>query len=584
MVPDFSNFEKKKMKKVILISILVLLISGVNAQQWGLYTLYSETGSNKAYLIDTNNTVYKTWTMAGNKQTAFSSYLIPGDTLVRTVQYTGNVIPLSTISGEVQKVDWNNNVIWDFIYSTDSAVLHHDIQPLPNGNVLMIALDVKTASQDTQAGSSNGLLRYPDKIIEVHQTGPTTGIIVWEWKLWDHLCQDYDPAKDNYVQSISQNPQLININYNNKTDFLHMNGIDYNASLDQITFSSLYFSEIYVIDHSTTTTEAAGHTGGNSGHGGDIIYRWGNPAAYETNGTADFNEAHDAHWVSSDDPYYPNYLCGFNNNGGAGNHSCVDLFCPPYDGYNYLKTQGQAYAPATYSWRYTSSCQNPNEGSAQQLPNGNSLVSLTVCFLIVEVDHNGTTLWSFHPAGRVTQAMRYSKCYVRGPKAFASASSPEVWRGIQDTLYSNATTVTETNPEYIYSWTSIPPGFTSSLQNPIITPTATATYIVNITDTNLGCSDTASVTVRVIVTGIGGRNSKDNELVIYPNPTNGIINIKGADAKNMEVAVSNVFGETMFTVSDSPVLDLSCIAKGIYFLTVRSGRIKILNYKIIKIE
>ena len=213
--------------------------------------------------------------MAANKTTSFSSYLIPGDTLVRTVNYTGNVIPNGTISGEVQKVDWNNNVVWDFIYSTDSTVLHHDIHPLPNGNILMIALDVKTPSEGTQVGASFSILRYSDKIIEVHQTGPTTGTIVWEWKLWDHLCQDYDPAKDNYVSSISQNPQLININYNNFNDFFHMNGIDYNAALDQITFSSLTFSEIYVIDHSTTTAEAAGHTGGNSGYGGDIIYRWG---------------------------------------------------------------------------------------------------------------------------------------------------------------------------------------------------------------------------------------------------------------------------------------------------------------------
>ena len=572
------------MKKIILLSVLVSITCGTNAQQWGLYTLYSVTGTNKAFLVDTNNNVYKTWTMAANKKTSFSSYLIPGDTLVRTVNYTGNVILNGTISGEVQKVDWNNNVVWDFIYSTDSTVLHHDIHPLPNGNVLMIALDVKTASEGTLAGASFSILRYSDKIIEVHPTGPTTGTIVWEWKQWDHLCQDYNPAKNNYVTSISQNPQLININYNNSSDFFHMNGIDYNAALDQITFSSYTFSEIFVIDHSTTTTEAAGHTGGNSGHGGDLLYRWGNPAAYETNGPIDFHVAHDAHWLSADDPYYPNYLCGFNNNGGAGGNSCVDIFCPPYDGFNYSKTQGQAFAPATYAWRYTSSCQNPNEGSAQQLPNGNSLLSLTVCSSIVEVDHNGTTLWSFNSLGRVTNAMRYSKCYVRGPKAFASASSPEVWRGIQDTLNSNATTITETNPAYIYSWTSVPPGFTSSLQNPIITPTATTTYIVTITDTNLGCSDTASVTVGVIVTGISGQAGPKNELVIFPNPTNGIVNIKGAGEQDLEITVCNVYGETILNVSDSPALDLSGFAKGIYCLTVRSGKTKIWNYKIVKIE
>ena len=568
------------MKKIFLIICLLTWIY-TNAQQWGLYTLYSVTGSDKAFLIDTNKNVYKTWTMAANKKTGFSSYLIPGDTLVRTVLYTGNVIGLNTITGEVQKVDWNNNVDWDFIYSTDSTVLHHDIHPLPNGNVLMIALDVKTASQGTQSGASFSILRYSDKIIEVHQTGPTTGTIVWEWKLWDHLCQDYDPTKNNYVPSISQNPQLININYNNFSDYCHMNGIDYNAALDQITFSSLYFSEIYVIDHSTTTTEAAGHTGGNSGHGGDIIYRWGNPAAYETNGPIDFYSVHNAHWVSSDDPYYPNYLCGFNNNGGSGGNSCVDIFCPPYDGNNYSKTQGQAYAPATYAWRYTASCHNPNEGSAQQLPNGNSLLSLTVCNSIIEVDHNGTTVWSFNTAGRITNALRYSECYVRGPVAFDSTSSAEIMSGTPVTLYSHAISVTENNPTYTYSWTSVPPGFISSLQNPTLSPTSTATYIVNITDTNLGCSDTASVTVQVGLTGINEQAGPKNELVIYPNPTDGIINIKGAGEQDLEITVCNVYGEIILIVSDSPTLNLSGFAQGIYYLTIRSGKTKIWNYKIV---
>ena len=571
------------MKKPILFSVFVLIICGASAQQWGLYTLYSVAGTNKAYLIDTNNNVYKTWTFAANKNTSFSSYLIPGDTLVRTINYPGNLILDGTISGEVQKVDWNNNVDWDFIYSTDSTVLHHDIHPLPNGNVLMIAMDVKTGSECIQAGASTSLIRHTDKIIEVHQTGPTTGTIVWEWHLWDHLCQDYDPEKNNYVSSISQNPQLININYNNSTDFFHMNGIDYNIALDQITFSSYTFSEIFIIDHSTTTAEAASHSGGNSGHGGDIIYRWGNPAAYETNGPIDFNIAHNAHWISSSDLYYPNYLCGFNNEGGAGGNSCIDIFYPPYDGYNYSKTQGQAYAPATYAWRYTATCQNPNEGSSQQLPNGNSLVSLTVCTSIVEVDHNGTTLWSFHPSGKVENALRYSECYVRGPVAFASASSLEIMSNTPVTLYSHATSVTENNPAYTYSWRSVPPGFTSSLQNPTLTPTSTATYFVNITDTNLGCSNSASVTVQVVLTGINEQSGSKNELVLYPNPTDGIINIKGTKEQDMEITVRNVYGEIILNVSEKQTIDLSGYAKGIYYLTIRSGKTKISNYKIVKI-
>jgi hypothetical protein len=111
-----------------------------------------------------------------------------------------------------------------------------------------------------------------------------------------------------------------------------------------------------------------------------------------------------------------------------------------------------------------------------------------------------------------------------------------------------------------------------------------ATYVVTITDTNLGCTDTASVTVHVVVTGINEQAGPKNELVIYPNPTNGIVNIKGAGEQDLKITVRNVYGETILNVPDSPTLDLSGFAKGIYYLTVRSCKTKILNYKIVKIE
>jgi len=568
--------------KKLLFFIFIITFNFANAQMWGLYTLYSVKGTSIAYLIDTNSVVYKKWTFPATSKTCFSSFLIPGDTLVRAVNYPGNIISGGPISGEVQKVDWNNNIVWDFVYSDSTHVLHHDICPMPNGNVLMIALDVKTAAELIQAGSGDSTIRHADKIMEVHPTGSNTGTIVWEWDVWDHFCQVHDATKDNYVTSILDNPQLLNINYNNALDLVHINGIDYNVALDQIAFSSFSFSEVFVIDHSTTTAEAASHTGGNSGHGGDIIYRWGNPAAFDAAGAANFNVVHDAHWIPSDNPYYPNYLCGFNNNGGADGFSCVDIFNPPYNGYNYSYTPGAAYAPDTYIWRYTANATCQSEGSSQQLPNGNSLICLTINDSIFEVNNSGTMLWCFKPSAHVSNAVRYTKCYVRGPKASANASSTEVAGGIPVTLSSIATTITENNPTYTYSWSSIPTGFNSSQQNPVLSPTSTAKYIVTITDSATACSDTASVIISVNTDGINNKIIH-KELTVFPNPTNGIVNISGnlLNTHSYEITVSNAYGITVKKQSNCPTIDFSGFAKGIYYLSIKTGNSVISNYKVI---
>ena len=61
---------------------------------------------------------------------------------------------------------------------------------------------------------------------------------------------------------------------------MHSNAVAFSAELDQVLLNVLEFSELWIIDHSTTSAEAAGHTGGKHGKGGDLIYRWGNPRAY----------------------------------------------------------------------------------------------------------------------------------------------------------------------------------------------------------------------------------------------------------------------------------------------------------------
>ncbi|MFM9051931.1 MAG: aryl-sulfate sulfotransferase, partial [Bacteroidota bacterium] len=354
-------------------SLILFGALSVSAQQYPGKTSYSLKNSTSSNLIDTNGTVTHSWIHASNAPTCYSTYVMPGGVLWRTVTKSGNSFSGGPISGQFQKINYSGNLLWDFVYSTTGYCSHHDICPMPNGNVLLIAYEARTQAEVTAAGCTGytGIM-WPDKIVEVQQTGPNSGTVVWEWKAWDHLVQNVNPNASNYQTSIVNHPELFNINYRPQRDWMHVNGVNYNPILDQIAISSHNLNEIYVIDHSTTTAEAAGHAGGNSGKGGDILYRWGNPAAYSASGTAVFNVVHDAHWVPEGCPNAGD-LAGYNNRGISSTASCADIFTPSVSGYNYPIIPGSAFTPASYTIRQACGGYNGNEGSSQQLPNGNIL-------------------------------------------------------------------------------------------------------------------------------------------------------------------------------------------------------------------
>ncbi len=480
------------LKLIAFLWVFFTFVNSVNSQSYDGYTLYFPQNGTKAYLVDLAGNTYHSWTFNSNSKTCYSTYLLSGGVLLRTVAKQGTYFGGGPISGEVQTVDWTGNVLWDFVYSTQDYCSHHDIHAMPNGNVLLIAYERKTAAEAIQAGCALSIEMWPDKIVEIQPSGTNGGTVVWEWHAWDHLVQDHDPSKNNYG-IVANHPELLNINYNTSQDWMHVNGIDYNEELDQVTFSSHALNELYVIDHSTTTAEAASHTGGNSGKGGDLLYRWGNPAAYQTAGTTDFNVVHDAHWVSMDDPRFPNALVGFNNKGGSGGKTCVDIINPPYDGFNYLLTPGTSYAPATYEWRHTySGNPTPDNGNSQQLPNGNTLVCIGMSGFIYEIDSDQVQVWSKTVGGTLPQSFRYPPCFVNGNYTATASGSPTVIC----TGSSSQLDVTATGDVvYIYSWTSDPPGFSSNLKSPVVTPDSTTTYIVTIK--NGPCFATDSVTITV---------------------------------------------------------------------------------------
>ena len=479
------------MKKILILLISISVAGLLNAQTWGDYTLYSVQNSTAAYLIDMSNNNFKTWTFTSSAKTGYSTYLTKGDTLVRS--YASGSGGGGGMTGGLQKVLWNGTVYWDITYTN----MHHDICPMPNGNVLIIVYDSKTSTQALAMGANSSRTIKSEKIVELKRTGTNTYQEVWVWYLWDHLCQEYSSSKPNYYSDVALHPELLDINVNTQSEIMHMNGIDYNEELDQIVFSCHNLNEIFVIDHSTTTAQAATHTGGNSGKGGDFLYRWGSPANYDETGTTNFNVVHDARWVPNDHVTCPGCISAYNNMGGTGSKSASDMIDPPDNGYNYDRTNGEPFGPTTYTHRYTASNSSNNMGGQQRLPNGNVFMCVPAsASYLTEVSSSGTALWSKTVSGTVAQAIRYDKCYVRGPIVSAGASATQVCPGSAVTLNSSATSVTETSPVYSYAWSSTN-GFTSSVQNPVLNPTASGTYTVTITNTSISCSATATVTVNV---------------------------------------------------------------------------------------
>jgi len=412
------------MKTWFVLAPLVLFVTPsvqVVPDDWGLivnepaafpgYTLFAPLNHNSTYLIDMQGEIVHKWDH--EDQVGNSVYLLPDGRLLRPMHVRDNEIfgapPFG--GGRLQIIAWDGTVEWDYSLSSDHRYQHHDIVPMPNGNVLALAWEHKTRDEATAAGRDPDLLNgdklFPESIVEIRPSGPTTGEVIWEWSLWDHLIQDVDVSKANYGV-VSDHPELLDINFINGrgSDWNHSNGIDYNPELDQIIVSMRSMNEFYVLDHSTTTEEAARHQGGRHGKGGDFLYRWGNPQGYLRGRERDrtLYGQHNAHWI---DPGLPGGgdILVFNNgaNRPNGDWSSVDQVRPPMnESGRYRLEDGKPYGPADLAWTYAA---DPREAfyssfisGSQRLPNGNTLICAGSTSRFFEVTPEGEVVWEYRSA------------------------------------------------------------------------------------------------------------------------------------------------------------------------------------------
>ncbi len=379
---------------LLLLSILAVAQNTVgvlaidNAKTSEGYNLFFPHNTNTVYLVDNCGEVVHDWVGDSDFRPGNMAYLLENGDLLKCSRFFNPTMDSIWAGGGgelVELLDWDGNVKWSFRLKDEFDRLHHDIAPMPNGNVLMIAWELKTFEESLQAGRDPEKMSqqkvWPDYVLEYN---PSLDSIVWEWHAWDHLIQDFDAAKNNFGV-VNEHPELIDLNFDNQDghpDWLHSNSIDYHEGLDQILLSVPHFDEVWIIDHSTTTEEAKGHTGGKGGKGGDLLFRWGNPAAYQKAGSQQVFFAHDAQWVddflTEDAPYFNDILI-FNNRVGA-NYSTVNVIQPNYNEATgqYETKEDLSFLPNDFALTLTHpdtfSIFSSGLSSAQLLPNKNMLI------------------------------------------------------------------------------------------------------------------------------------------------------------------------------------------------------------------
>jgi len=399
------------------------------------YALFTVQNCASSYLVDRKGEVVHEW--KGNFP-GIIDYLTDSGTIVRvTIDPDFPRFHGGGNSGRVQEISWEGDMLWDFEFATEDHLNHHDIAPMPNGNVLVIAWEAKTKEEILAAGRKPefspeaGL--WPNMIVEIKPIRPRGGEIVWEWHSWDHMIQGENPDLSNYGDP-SQHPELLDINamgetvesihpdslvlrkrkgrgHRNQTidsdasDVHHMNAINYNAALDQIALSSYMLGEVIIIDHSTTTQEAAGHIGGRYGKGGDLLYRWGNPANYQRGDSTDrvLYHQHDIRWIEDGKPG-AGHLTVFDNDIPDGpdslNYSAVLELIPPMDeAGNYIIEEGKPFGPEKPVWTYTASdtvsFYSGFISGAHRLENGNTFITAGAAGRSFEVTPDKEIIWEY---------------------------------------------------------------------------------------------------------------------------------------------------------------------------------------------
>ncbi len=373
------------------------------------YTMIYPHNQNRAMLLNGCGEVVHDWSLDPARRPGNTAYLQPNGDIIMTSRpaAVGNdAIWAGGGGATIERRTWNNDVLWSYTANNDSMRLHHDFTVTPQGNVIAICWEVIDSLECIENGRDPALLEggelWSDKLIELQPDTMGGAEIVWEWRVWDHLVQDFDSTKANYGV-VADNQHLIDVNYGSPSaqaaDWHHMNAVDYFPFYDtagQIIMSVPTFNEVWVIWHDYQFND-------------NLIWRWGNPAAYQRGDSTDQKlfYQHDIHWgnglgVNPGNPDFTKFFV-FNNRvpnaDTTGTHSEAAIISPIFDeydgGYEFNVSTGR-WGPEDFQWTYTQpGLSSTGLSSFQRLGNGGNLICNGRTGEIFEITEDGQLAWEY---------------------------------------------------------------------------------------------------------------------------------------------------------------------------------------------
>jgi hypothetical protein len=262
-------------------------------------------------------------------------------------------------SGSAYEITLDNRIVWEAPAGQESSV-HHDIIPMPNGNYMAITLMEKNGpipegpwNELFNAEGTDSIPWRGDVIIEWDPDGNE----VWRWSSFEHFSmEDYDSTTFTIAL-----PRGFH-------DWTHSNAVYYDPVDQAVYLSSRQLSRITKIDYLT----------------GEIVWMMGRAmpsGQVKTGNDLDFSWQHSIKVLDNRN------LMLFDN----GNLSTPQLS----RALEISITETDSFPMAEIVWEYVlpESLYTKQNGEADRLSNGNTLIATGPQRRILEVDADSSLIW-----------------------------------------------------------------------------------------------------------------------------------------------------------------------------------------------